>query len=84
MSSKNVSKTAEKTASKTLLKVSPASVRSFQSFGFSLDRMLYWTKQDELGSDVLVIVFDNKEKLILRDAAQIQEAEAFFGQSSFW
>lgn len=52
-------------------------IKSFNTFGIALERMLYWHKADEMGNEVLVVVFDNKEKLILREADQIQEAVRF-------
>jgi hypothetical protein len=47
------------------------------AFGIAANRVLWWQRQEEMGNDVLVIVFDNKEKLTLRDEKRIREAEAY-------
>ena len=54
-------------------------IRSFQSkFGIALHRVLWWKKEEEMGAEVMVIAFDNKERLTLREEKQIAEAEAYF------
>jgi hypothetical protein len=54
-------------------------VHSFENaFGIAMHRVLWWQKQEEMGNDVLVIAFDNKERLTLRDPKKIAEAEAHF------
>lgn len=54
-------------------------IKSFQSkFGIALHRVLWWKKEEEMGAEVMVIAFDNKERLTLRDESQILEAESYF------
>lgn len=54
-------------------------LKSFQSdFGIALQRVLWWQTQEEMGTEILVIAFDNKERLTLRDENQVADAKRYF------
>lgn len=54
-------------------------IKSFQSdFGIALQRVLWWQIQEEMGTEILVIAFDNKERLTLRDENQVADAKRYF------
>lgn len=54
-------------------------IKSFQSkFGIALNRVYWWQIQEEMGTEVLVITFDNKERLTLRDENQVADAKRYF------
>lgn len=54
-------------------------IKSFTSrFGIALNRVLWWQRQEEMGTQVLVIAFDNKERFTLRDEEQVTEALDYF------